>query len=236
MPLEENLPLSIKQQVYQQWNEIPEWFQAGEPLDGLETYSRAYFEEGKRLRYRPERFECIRDFVDFPAYKDQLLIEVGTGQGCDLNEFAAAGAHVIGADLSQRNCLVAQQRLETYGRQGHFVNVDAESIPLCDNAVDHVYSFGVLHHTPDMFGAFQEVARIVKPGGTVTMMLYRKNWSLVALAMHLPRLVLPADGQVGPLARLLPQARRSLSDQVVHGRPTAQQLPKGRAGTQIHAG
>ena len=57
------MPAAVKKKdVHQHWNEIPVWFQAGESLAGFEEYSRDYFEESKRLRYRPERFECIRDF------------------------------------------------------------------------------------------------------------------------------------------------------------------------------
>ncbi len=168
----------IKDKVHDHWNEIPVWFQAGKPLDDFEEYSLAYFEEGRRLRYLPERFQCIQDFVDFSKFKDRLVLEIGTGQGCDLVEIAKAGAHVIGADLSSRNCLVTQKRLETYGLSAHLMTLDAERIPLADESVNDVYSFGVLHHTPGMYDAFNEVERILRPGGTVTMMLYRRSLSL----------------------------------------------------------
>ncbi len=37
---------------------------------------------------------------------------------------------------------------------------------------DLVWSYGVLHHTGDTYGAFRNVARLVKPGGRIFMMLY----------------------------------------------------------------
>jgi SAM-dependent methyltransferase len=37
---------------------------------------------------------------------------------------------------------------------------------------DLVWSYGVLHHTGDTYGAFRNIARLVKPGGYLFMMLY----------------------------------------------------------------
>jgi ubiquinone/menaquinone biosynthesis C-methylase UbiE len=168
----------LKERVHDHWDEIPVWFQAGERLDGLEEYSLDYFERTRQFRYVPERFRCILDFVDFAHFRQRLVLEIGCGQGCDLVEFARAGAHVIGSDLSIRNCLVAQKRLRAYGLSGQLVTLDAESIPFADESVDDIYSFGVLHHTPRMHDAFKEVERVLKPGGSLTMMLYRRSYSL----------------------------------------------------------
>ena len=170
--------MAIKSEVHKHWDDIPVWLQTGERLDGFGQYSKEYFEEGQRLRYLPERFECILDFVEFGSYDGRLVLEIGMGQGCDMAEFANAGAHVIGMDLSLRNCLVAQKRLEVYGLEGGVMNADAEAIPLPNDSVDDIYSFGVLHHTPDMRTGFREVERVLSPGGSLTMMLYRRNWSL----------------------------------------------------------
>lgn len=44
-----------------------------------------------------------------------------------------------------------------------------------DNHFDLVYSHGVLHHTTNMQKAFNEVYRIIKPGGQFILMLYAKS-------------------------------------------------------------
>jgi SAM-dependent methyltransferase len=43
-----------------------------------------------------------------------------------------------------------------------------------------VYSWGVIHHTPDVAAAAAEIVRVVKPGGRICVMIYHRH-SLVAL-------------------------------------------------------
>lgn len=49
---------------------------------------------------------------------------------------------------------------------------DAENLPFANNEFDIVYSWGVLHHTPNTERAFQEVYRVLKPGGYLKGMIY----------------------------------------------------------------
>jgi SAM-dependent methyltransferase len=61
----------------------------------------------------------------------------------------------------------------------------ALAIPYPDNAFDKVFSHGVLHHIPDIRLAEGEIARVLKPGGELIMMVYAK-WSfnyLVAIGL-----------------------------------------------------
>jgi SAM-dependent methyltransferase len=48
--------------------------------------------------------------------------------------------------------------------------------------LDHVYSWGVLHHSPDTPKAIAEAMRVLRPGGTFAIMVYNK-WSLVGLML-----------------------------------------------------
>ena len=52
---------------------------------------------------------------------------------------------------------------------------------------DVVYSFGVLHHTPDIERSVAEVHRVLRPGGTAYVMLYHR-YSLVNLVHRVLRL------------------------------------------------
>jgi ubiquinone/menaquinone biosynthesis C-methylase UbiE len=60
------------------------------------------------------------------------------------------------------------------------LNGDAESLPFTDGTFDLIYSFGVLHHTPDTQKTIDEVYRCLKPGGQAIIMLYHK-WSALIL-------------------------------------------------------
>ncbi len=52
---------------------------------------------------------------------------------------------------------------------------DAENLPFESDSFDVVYSFGVLHHTPDTQKAIDEVYRVLKPGGKIIIMLYNRT-------------------------------------------------------------
>jgi ubiquinone/menaquinone biosynthesis C-methylase UbiE len=61
---------------------------------------------------------------------------------------------------------------------------DAENLPYKDNYFDFIYSWGVLHHTPDTQKAIDEAFRVLKSGGEICVMLYNRK-SLVSLQMYL---------------------------------------------------
>ena len=64
---------------------------------------------------------------------------------------------------------------------------NAEGLDFADQSFDAVYSFGVLHHTPDIERSVAEVHRVLRPGGTAYVMLYHR-WSLVNLVHRVLRL------------------------------------------------
>jgi SAM-dependent methyltransferase len=110
------------------------------------------------------------------------VLEVGVGLGTDLVRFARAGAHVTGVDLTEHAVALARRRLELEGLPGDVSVVDAEALPFPDGAFDRVYSWGVLHHTPDTARAVSEALRVLRPGGRLCAMLYaRRSWVAYAL-------------------------------------------------------
>jgi ubiquinone/menaquinone biosynthesis C-methylase UbiE len=104
------------------------------------------------------------------------VLEVGCGQGPLVNHLPQFGASIVGLDMSDASLRRAAEGVRELGNHSvRLLQGDAERLPFADHSFDSVVSFGVLHHTPDTDGAIQEVRRVLKPGGTAIVMLYRSG-------------------------------------------------------------
>jgi len=134
-----------------------------------------YFRQVERKRYHLEPF--IEEYADFESTRGKRVLEIGVGLGTDFVRFARAGAEVFGVDLTERSVSLVRDRLALEGLDGDVQVGDAESLPFEDGTFDVVYSWGVLHHTPDPAQAIREAVRMVRPGGRLCVMLYaRRSW------------------------------------------------------------
>jgi SAM-dependent methyltransferase len=108
------------------------------------------------------------------SWAGRRVLEVGCGQGTLINHLSQFGAEVVGLDMSEASLRRAAEGVRELGNHSvRLLQADAEKLPFGEGSFDAVVSFGVLHHTPDTDGAVQEVRRVLKPGGTATVMLYR---------------------------------------------------------------
>lgn len=147
-----------------------------------EIGSRDFFEKLEQHRYRAERF--IPRLVDFSRWRGHQVLEIGCGVGTDALQFLRSGAKLTALDLSSRSVRLARARARQEGHAARFLNADAEGLPFPDASFDLVYSWGVLHHTPDTQAAIDEVCRVLRPGGTALVMLYHRH-SLRCLLFYL---------------------------------------------------
>ena len=144
-----------------------------------EACGERYGVEQDRLRYELE--PEILTFADFESAEGKRVLEIGVGMGSDFLRWVRAGAVATGVDLTERAVALTKQRLLDGGLQADVRVADAEALPFPDDQFDIVYSWGVLHHTPDPAKAIAEGLRVLAPGGQVKVMLYHRH-SWVALA------------------------------------------------------
>jgi SAM-dependent methyltransferase len=104
------------------------------------------------------------------------------GLGADHQQFAQAGAELYGIDLTERAVEHTRRRLAAFGLASRLSVGDAEALDFPDETFDMVYSWGVLHHSPDTPKAVAEVRRVLKPGGIARVMIYHK-WSFVGFML-----------------------------------------------------
>lgn len=122
------------------------------------------------------------EFAGF-AHCDGLdVLEIGIGLGVDFVRFVEAGARGTGIDLTQAGVDATIRQLEIKGLSGDVRMIDAGLLPFADDSFDWVYSWGVLHHAANTEDAVAEIARVLRPGGNVRVMLYaRRSWFAVAV-------------------------------------------------------
>lgn len=165
---------SVKQQVRDYWNRQP----CGTQFSDNTKYSREYFDDIEEHRYRIE--PDIFAFAQFTRFHSKKILEVGIGAGSDFTQWVRAGANAFGVDATPEGVNHVEQRLATYGLEACEVRVaDCENLPYESNAFDLVYSWGVIHHTPNTSKAMRELVRVCKPGGMCKVMIYHRH-SLLA--------------------------------------------------------
>jgi ubiquinone/menaquinone biosynthesis C-methylase UbiE len=134
---------------------------------------RDFYEQLREHRYRTEWH--IPLLAPFAAAKGKQLLEIGTGNGADAVMFALNGAHYTGVDLTRTAIEATKKHFDVLGLSGTFQQENAEQLSLANNAFDIVYSYGVLHHTPNPQRAIDEVWRVLKTGGKAVVMVYHKH-------------------------------------------------------------
>jgi len=169
----------LKNEVKKHWNQAS----CGTEFINEEKFSKEYFEQIERFRYsiEPEIFS----FAQFSRFHNKKVLEVGIGAGTDFLQWVRSGAIAHGVDLTEEAIENVKHRLNLYGLKCQDLKVaDAENLPHEDDFFDLVYSWGVIHHSPDTLKCLKELIRVVKPGGKIKLMIYNR-YSLFAFYMWL---------------------------------------------------
>ena len=198
-----------KLETQRQWNANPCGAETAGPL---ERGSPAFFHGVEQHRYEVYA-PWLQAAVDFGSFAGQRLLEIGPGLGTDHVQFARAGAHVHAIDLTRTHLELTRQRLAQEGYTTRLARADAEQLPFADASFDAVYSFGVLHHTPDTQKAVDEARRVLKPGGRAVVSLYHRHsafhWIATVLCRGIRRGELLTRGYRRMLAEIEHGARES---------------------------
>jgi len=109
-----------------------------------------------------------------------VVADIGTGTGILAIELARLGVRVIAVDHSARMIDAASAKLAAEpDLQIEFRHGEANALPLSDGEVDAALVHMVLHYLPSPADAIAEMARIVKPGGsvvTVDFVSHQHEW------------------------------------------------------------
>lgn len=160
-----------KLEIQKQWDTDP---CGAVTVQGREPESLAFYQAIREHRYS-EYGPWFDSVMRFDDWRGKDVLEVGVGLGSDHFRFARNGNNMTALDLSREHLRHTVKHLALEGLQTNPNYGDAENMPFEDNRFDVVYSFGVLHHTPDTEKAIAEVHRVLKPGGTAIIGLYHRD-------------------------------------------------------------
>ncbi len=164
-------------------------------MDGF-TAIKEYWEKSTPMSFVPERWsyeqkrefryslqDYMHDTFRFADWGAKKVLEVGCGSGIDALEFARHGAFVTATDVTDNAVSLTQGLARETGLPVQVVQASALSLPFPDRSFDCIYSFGVLHHVPDVEDALGEIERLLGDGGTVLAMLYNRDSLLYAYSI-----------------------------------------------------
>lgn len=153
-----------------------------------------FFADFERLRQMVEPTDVQEEVYTFGQFAGKAVLDIGCGNGYLLNQYARRGARPCGTDLTWTAIDLSRKRFALDRLDSCFVQADAERLPFRDERFDLVVSAGVLHHIPRTEAAIGEIHRVLKPGGTIILMLYHRN------SLHY-RLLYPLYGLFHPAFR-----------------------------------
>ena len=110
--------------------------------------------------------KALGDLPDRP-FGDAL--EIGAGTGYFSLNLLQAGLieRATATDISPGMLATLDENASRIGAEVRTAAAEAETLPFPDGSFDLVFGHAVLHHIPDLEGAFSEFSRVLRPGGTV---------------------------------------------------------------------
>jgi SAM-dependent methyltransferase len=145
----------------------------GAPAGAAAGYVHGYsVREARRLGDQADALaELLHGGTSYPA--GSRVLEAGCGVGAQTVHLVARspGAHVTAVDVSAASLARARARVaaERPGARVAWCRADLYDLPFGAGAFDHVFVCFVLEHLPDPVGALAGLRRVLRPGGTVTV-------------------------------------------------------------------
>lgn len=107
----------------------------------------------------------------FDVSRFGTVLDVGSGSGQILKyliRYARPGTHIVACDLSYHMLRRARQRFAS--NKVAYVAADIQNLPFQDGAFDCITCGWVIEHLADPAPGLKEMARVLKPGGSLLLM------------------------------------------------------------------
>jgi SAM-dependent methyltransferase len=111
----------------------------------------------------------------YERYRGGKVLEVGCGIGTMAMNWALQGGRMTAVDLNPVAVEQTSRRFKLFDLPGLVLQADGRVLPFANDSFDFVYSWGVLHHSPDLKRSLDELIRVLRPGGEYAVMLYHRD-------------------------------------------------------------
>ena len=99
----------------------------------------------------------------------QLAADLGAGTGFITEGLLRRGLSVVAVDQSEAMLVKMRTKFQSAAGRVDYRAGEAESLPLADGSVEHVFANMYLHHVEDPARAIAEMTRVLKADGQVTI-------------------------------------------------------------------
>ncbi|MFG2987792.1 methyltransferase domain-containing protein [Streptomyces sp. NPDC048257] len=123
------------------------------------------------------------------------VLDLGCGAGHELVELERAGLRAYGADSSRVMLDASRRRLEAFGLPVRLVRADAHRLPYADGSFAGCRIERVLQHVNDPAAVLAEAHRVLRPGGSLTVL--EPDWASLVLASGDPEAARAVADAVG---------------------------------------
>jgi SAM-dependent methyltransferase len=131
------------------------------------------FYSWNRPLHRDRPFDRLFPFADYT--NGAKVLEIGCGLGTLAMNWARNGAAITAVDLNPVSIEQTRKRFDLLKLTGRVELMDARELALPGGAFDYVYSWGALHHSPDIKKSLSEMMRVLRPGGGFGLMVYNRR-------------------------------------------------------------
>jgi len=155
-------------------NELPITYRTRESFDyqWRESPDGDWTETRPELKQREPRLVLEYTKLAENWFSGKRVLDAGCGSGRFSWAMASLGAEVQAVDQSEAGVFYTRKACAEFGDKVKVLQHDLTQPLQLEGSFDLVWSYGVLHHTGNTFGAFQNISRLVKPGGYIFLMLY----------------------------------------------------------------
>lgn len=112
-----------------------------------------------------DEVETRAAFELFQPKAGMYVLDVGCGTGNFSIKLAKLGVKIVGIDISEEMLKIARQKAEKLGLEIEFKKMNVYSLEFPSNHFDGVFSMATFEFIEDPKSAYNEMVRVLKPGG-----------------------------------------------------------------------